>query len=188
MIYIKIVGENMNTKKITIIFFTYFMVFGTLYAQIKEDKIDEYNSWLDSKKKMIDEIGDSFIIISNRDDIEKECIKFVEHGLFMNIYVAFSNNTMIFGDLWIPPDNYLPTERSWYRLAMNANGKTVETEIYEYSFSGEMLITIVKKIGLIDGLTAVIGADIIIPDHFFIENKNNVILKLLQYLYKLKNN
>ena len=107
----------MIAKKRLIIFIICFTVFGNLYAQIKEEKIDEYNIWLDTKKTIIDQIGEKFISISDIKEIEKECIKLVEDGLFLDIYVAFSNNTIIFGDPWIPPEDFVPIERPWYKLA-----------------------------------------------------------------------
>ena len=50
-----------------------------------------------------------------------------------------------------------------------------------------MVITIVKNIGIIDGLNAVIGADIFIPDNFINETDEIDIFEILQFLYWLNN-
>ena len=150
------------------------MIFGTLYAQIIEEKTEEYNYWLDNQKKMIDEIGNTIININNKDEIENEYVRLVKEGLNVDsLYIAFSDNTIFFSDPWDPPDSYIPIERPWYRLAMKSNGKAVETEIYYDFSSGEMFITVVKHIGTIDGLSVVVGADIFVPNHFI--DINNVI-------------
>ncbi|QQO10029.1 hypothetical protein [Breznakiella homolactica] len=127
-----------------------------------------YDSWLDSQKKLLDEIGSTLIILDTKKAVEDACVRFANDKTDGGIvYVAFSDNTAVFSDGWIPDGNWNPTERYWYILAMDADGAAVATEYYEDYFSGRMFVTIAKHIGKINGLNAVLGVDLAIPNEFF---------------------
>ena len=52
---------------------------------------------------------------------------------------------------WIPPDDYIPSERPWYKLAIAAGGKVVETEPYIDSLSGEAVVTYARGLFDVEG-------------------------------------
>jgi len=60
------------------------------------------------------------------------------YGYFENI---FDENTYIDGTAWIPGDDYIPTERPWYRKAMENYGQIIETEPYKDATTGFIVIS-----------------------------------------------
>jgi len=100
-----------------------------------------------------------------------ECIRIFNDNQFfglVDIFVGFSDNTAIFGSGWIPPiEARGATERNWYRLAIDVNGKPISTDIFKDSFTWEMAITIAKHLGEINGLDAVLALNLLIPRKFY---------------------
>ncbi|MBR5376465.1 MAG: response regulator [Lachnospiraceae bacterium] len=47
---------------------------------------------------------------------------------------------------WVPPDDYDPKKRGWYNLAVNAGGEVVMVPPYVDAQTGEVVITITRKI------------------------------------------
>jgi methyl-accepting chemotaxis protein len=172
-------------RKITGFLLFCLIVLTNLYSSGEKEIIreDEYNNWLSTQIKIVDEISEIIKTMDSKDAIENECIRLIENGLnALNLYVAFSDDTAVFSDMWIPPDNWKPTERNWYKLAINANGETVGLDLYMDPMTGRMVITIVKYIGNIDDLDYVLGMDIFVPDEYFLDYEDNYIYKNIKYV------
>ncbi|MDR0453281.1 MAG: response regulator [Deferribacteraceae bacterium] len=50
------------------------------------------------------------------------------------------------GNGWIPPDNYSPADRPWYKFAVEAGGDVTETPHYIDAYTGEMVLTYARCI------------------------------------------
>ena len=60
------------------------------------------------------------------------------YGYFENI---FEEDIYIDGTSWIPGDDYIPTERPWYKKAMEHYGEIIETEPYKDATTGFIVIS-----------------------------------------------
>jgi len=66
----------------------------------------------------------------------------------MNIYGIFEafDGKLIFGNNWVPPSNYMPSERPWHEVAMKAGKEVRITEPYLDAATGAIVITYVRRI------------------------------------------
>lgn len=64
---------------------------------------------------------------------------------FTGIY-AFINGKYMDGSGWVPPADYEPTSRDWYKDAVKANGETVIVPPYVDAQTGQVVVTIAKRI------------------------------------------
>jgi len=67
---------------------------------------------------------------------------------FNGIYGFFDvfENTFIDGTDWVPPEDYKPKERPWYRAAIAAGGSIASTTPYIDAQTGEIVVTYSKRI------------------------------------------
>ena len=47
---------------------------------------------------------------------------------------------------WVPPEGYDPTQRDWYKAAVEANGQVIITSPYVESVSGDVVISVCKTL------------------------------------------
>lgn len=85
---------------------------------------------------------------------------------FTGIY-AFINGKYMDGSGWVPPADYEPTSRDWYKDAVKANGETVIVPPYVDAQTGQVVVTIAKRIsdtnkGGNDKLKNVVCLDVIV--------------------------
>lgn len=85
---------------------------------------------------------------------------------FTGIY-AFINGKYMDGSGWVPPADYEPTSRDWYKDAVKANGETVIIPPYVDAQTGQVVVTIAKRIsdtnkGGNDKLKNVVCLDVIV--------------------------
>jgi DNA-binding CsgD family transcriptional regulator len=67
------------------------------------------------------------------------------------------------GSGWIPPDSYKPSERPWYKAAVEANGKTAITEPYIGLATGVLTMTFTRRIFTADNKPlGIISLDIVL--------------------------
>ena len=134
---------------------------------------DPYGKWLNDQKGTLNKIGDNLIKLSDKTAVEAKLKKLVDDGSdVMILFVGFSDNTLI-SNIEFDWSFVNVTERPWYKLAMTANGDIIETELYEDPFDGSTIITIAKNIGTINGLDAVLGADLTVPEGLLNKPKKN---------------
>ncbi|MDR2582094.1 MAG: response regulator [Fibromonadaceae bacterium] len=62
-----------------------------------------------------------------------------------DVYGIFDGK-FITNNSWVPSDNYVPTERPWYKVAMEAGNEVKVTEPYIDAMRGENIITYVRRI------------------------------------------
>lgn len=94
-----------------------------------------------------------------------------EHPEAAMAYVGTAKGQMIRMPYFKYTKDYDPRERPWYQEAMQSNGKVIITEPYTSSTSGDLVITISKK--LKDG-SGVVGIDIQINTLKEIANKVHI--------------
>jgi signal transduction histidine kinase/CheY-like chemotaxis protein len=66
----------------------------------------------------------------------------------MGVYGIFDvfNGRLIFGNNWVPPDDYVPADLPWYKAAMEAGSEVKVTEPHLDAISGAIIITYVRRI------------------------------------------
>jgi signal transduction histidine kinase/CheY-like chemotaxis protein len=66
----------------------------------------------------------------------------------MSVYGVFDvfNGKLIFGNNWVPPNNYVPAENLWYKAAIEGGNEVKVTEPYLDAMSGKIVITYVRRI------------------------------------------
>ena len=90
------------------------------------------------------------------------------HSEFIDMYYALPSGEAIFGSGWQPPEGYNATERSWYRNAVAASGRTVFAEPYIEMERGDLVVAAVCAYFL-DGQVAFVTAIEISMDAIFSE-------------------
>lgn len=81
---------------------------------------------------------------------------------------AYVNNEYLDGALWVPDEDFVPTERPWYIKTMENNGNVTLIDPYLDAQTRKITMTIAKK--LIDG-KSVVAMDIVL-DQVQISRKN----------------
>jgi methyl-accepting chemotaxis protein len=126
----------------------------------KAGKID---GWLGFNKGVAIAVGLTLNTLENKDEyssffgrVAEECADIAE------VYVGFSDKSIVFGSGFIPPVGYDPTVRPWYTSALKANGDIVFSEPYIDIVTGKMVITIAQYSGKVKGLDAVYGLDLFV--------------------------
>ncbi|GBU25245.1 aerobic respiration control sensor protein ArcB [Fibrobacteria bacterium R8-3-H12] len=66
----------------------------------------------------------------------------------INVYGVFDafDGKLIFGNNWVPPNNYVPAECPWHETAMRAGKEVRITEPYVDAATGAIIITYVRRI------------------------------------------
>ena len=64
---------------------------------------------------------------------------------FTGIY-GYVQDTYLDGLMWEPPADYVPTERDWYRLAIEAQGETIIVPPYVDAQTGSIVISICRML------------------------------------------
>ena len=77
------------------------------------------------------------------DQTSKQSKQFDEN--FTGLYACI-DGAYLDGLGWVPPDDYDPTERDWYKAAVEANGEIVIVSPYVDAQTGSVVITIGKSI------------------------------------------
>ena len=75
-------------------------------------------------------------------------------------YIGFSDGRYHISSDWVPPYWWVPYERPWYLLAMANSGSAAFIPPYVDAMSGNLVITIARHVGRIDGVDAVFAIDI----------------------------
>ncbi|RJS60955.1 hypothetical protein CJ483_13435 [Bacillus sp. PK3_68] len=77
----------------------------------------------------------------------------------LNIYFATPKRTVDIYPAEVP-DNFDPTTRDWYKLAMESEGKAIWSEPYIDATTGEYVVTVSQLVTMQNKKIGVIGADI----------------------------
>lgn len=91
-------------------------------------------------------------------ETENQAREFDEN--FTGIY-AYIHGKYLDGLGWVPPEGYDPTERDWYKAAVEADGRTVIVSPYLDAQTGKVVVTISK---LLSGSDSGEGYDVVALD------------------------
>src|SRR6056297_3448543 len=105
-----------------------------------------FSTWISNKKEMIKTTKD---FVNNFSYEEITQAKTLNRFLNINnddpdvsqVYIGLADGNFVTGGLWVPPDDYDPRERVWYKDAIS-NGETVISSIYTDRETGDQLVTI----------------------------------------------
>jgi hypothetical protein len=87
-------------------------------------------------------------------------------------------------DGWVPPDDWLPAERPWFKSALNQSGVIAYEEVYVDAMSGDLCVTVAKEVKDEGGRTKGVAAvDLLLSNlakmaETFSVSKNNKIYLL----------
>ena len=79
---------------------------------------------------------------------------------FTGIY-GYINDEYLDGLGWVPPKDYNPKERTWYKEAVSANGKTVLSNPYLDAQTGKIIISITQ---LLSDKKSVVSLDVVLNE------------------------
>ncbi|MCR4781447.1 MAG: methyl-accepting chemotaxis protein [Lachnospiraceae bacterium] len=79
------------------------------------------------------------------------------------IYIGFSDNTYLFANGTIQADDWVATERGWYKAGENSD-EFIGTEPYVDAATGDLCVTFCRKITLANGEKGVIAIDVFLTD------------------------
>lgn len=149
-----------------------------------ESYMQEVTNWIDMNTQLLE---NSAYVVTNLNSGESR--KFTEEmadkisAMPNGIYLAFPNK-----DLYYPtceaslPEGFDPTATEWYQSAM-ASTDTQFTDVYQDTASGQMCITLSRKIG--EG-KCVIGGDLFLTDLADIVSHVNITENSYAFIYNAK--
>ena len=79
------------------------------------------------------------------------------------IYIGFSDNSYMFANGTIQKDDWVATERGWYKAGENAE-KFIATEPYIDAATGDLCVTFCRKLECANGEHGVIAIDVFLTD------------------------
>lgn len=135
------------------------------YVQETNKDATFINGWLEEKKTIIDNLAKSISVMNS---LEEETVfslldVFVEGNEdFMDAYLFTDDNKNISYSRYVIEDDFNVHERVWFINAMANKNEVVITTPYVDVQTGDMVITVSKYVGNIDGKDLVIAADIYI--------------------------
>lgn len=75
-------------------------------------------------------------------------------------YLGFPDDAFWEAKKTVDYETYRPTERDWYKLAMEKNGEITFCDLYYDTYFDTIVLTIAQKITLSDGKVGVLGVDL----------------------------
>ncbi|AKA67708.1 methyl-accepting chemotaxis protein [Clostridium scatologenes] len=130
---------------------------------ISSEKYSEIvNGWLDKEtikfKDIVDNMYDNNIIDDNNKLTGYFKQKLKANPNISDLYMGFTNKTHIDGSGWIPPADFDPTKRDWYKNALSKNG-VVYVPYYDL-VTKKMVVSISTTVSKDGVLLGVVSEDI----------------------------
>ncbi len=123
----------------------------------------EMDQWLSIQKNSLKEMAFS---LEYNDDLEFDYVhNYLKKQGELNegnvYYLGLPSGTAIFGIDYVPPEDFVSTERGWYKAAQNTDDVVVSSPYVDFR-TGDITITISKAIKKNGRLVGVLGSDIFI--------------------------
>ncbi len=154
------------------------LIYKTIYEEkrsniIKDGKMtaiqstDKFNEYLDTGINLV-KLSSSTINDMLDKNTNDEILDYMVGQTTAITNTIFENTTGLYGYingeyldgvLWVPDDDYVPTERPWYKKAVANNGEITMVEPYLDAQTGEMILAICK---MLDDGKSVVSMDITI--------------------------
>ncbi|MCT8977796.1 methyl-accepting chemotaxis protein [Clostridium sp. CX1] len=148
---------------------SYYISYNTVIKQAQQHSIitaekysEQLNGWLTQQGEIVEEMANDLQYYDSYDSdrlLNYFIAKQKSNPNVLCFYIAFKDKSMISGDGWIPPADYNPAEKDWYKLALNSD-KITYTKPYLDSTTKKMVISISKSIKKDGSVIAVAAADI----------------------------
>lgn len=128
---------------------------------------ETFNSWFDKKINILKLLEKDIELLNLHENLKQNNIiehfneEFKANDELLNIYFANENNELADMTGWIPDESYIPTERIWYKKAINSDDVYI-SEPYLDAMSEKAVISISKSIKIDGNPVGVIGIDVAI--------------------------
>ncbi len=121
---------------------------GQLLAGVKSESEAAANGysrliaeWVASKRSIVS----ATTVVTTRTDVIEYLKRAAEGGGFDTVYVGLPDKRIIDATGWVPPADYDPTVRPWYRAAMDTNGPIL-TEPYVDAQTGKLIVSFASPV------------------------------------------
>jgi len=123
-----------------------------------------FSTWISIKKEMLETTKD-FVNNFSYDEITEDQInnRFLDINNddedVSQVYMGLADGRFVTGGQWIPPEDYDPRTRVWYKDAVK-NDDTIISSIYTDRETGSQLVTISSPLFINEAFVGVISADV----------------------------
>ncbi len=137
--------------------------YNKLVNDLHKDTTD-FTSWISNKKEILNTAKDfvdnfSYEEITGWNTLNPYLNINNDDPDISQIYIGFASGEFITGGEWIPPDDYDPRTRIWYKEAIQAND-TIISDVYIDLETGDRTVTISSPLYLDSRFVGVISADV----------------------------
>lgn len=160
-----------------------------VYDEIKVTALNtskDIDKWLALEKNTLSKLANSIIYNSNfQYDYILNYLSPERAKTGYEYYVGLPDNTMIASSGWIPPEDYITTERVWYKNAKATNQLSI-TDPYIDAITGDIVITLSIPLLKDGNLLGVIGCDVLTK--YILEQVEQVDLPENSYAFLIDGN
>lgn len=149
--------------------------------------IGEFSHWIMVKEEMLDTAKD---IVDNQ--TYEDVISMNTGNLYLNInnddpdvtqvYIGLTSGEFVTGGQWVPPSDYDPRTRVWYKKAFAAD-ETIISQVYIDRETGDEMVTVSSPLYFEDVFVGIISADIFL--NHINEFMKDLLSKVSYYAYLL---
>ena len=156
-----------------------------LYEEIEitaSNTSKDVDKWMSLEKNTLSKMANS-IVHSNNFQYDY-LYKYLNQEMVSNsgseYYVALPDNTLITSSGWVPPDDYIPTERDWYKNAVTSS-QLIISDPYIDAKTGDVVVTISIPLLKDGNLLGVLSCDL--STNYIVEHVNQVSLAENSYAF-----
>jgi len=156
-----------------------------LYEEIEitaSNTSKDVDKWMSLEKNTLSKMANS-IVHSNNFQYDY-LYKYLNQEMVSNsgseYYVALPDNTLITSSGWVPPDDYIPTERDWYKNAVTSS-QLIISDPYIDAKTGDVVVTISIPLLRDGNLLGVLSCDL--STNYIVEHVNQVSLAENSYAF-----
>ncbi|ATJ84653.1 methyl-accepting chemotaxis protein [Halomonas beimenensis] len=113
--------------------------------------------WIAARASMVEATREPVI----GDAPRQALIQLAESGGFLSAYLGKPDGSLVSSDGWVPPDDYDPRQRGWYRAATEQE-RTIVSLPYVDANTGGLVVTFATPVERNGRLQGVIGGDVLI--------------------------
>ena len=118
------------------------------------------NEWVAARSSMLHAMENATTL----NDPMPALLQLATSGGFLTTYMAYPHTAeAVFSDGWVPPSDFDPRERPWFKEAVEAQSTVISSPFVD-AISGELVVAFARPFYQNGELTAVVGADITIAD------------------------
>ena len=161
-----------------------------LYEEIEitaSNTSKDVDKWMSLEKNTLSKMANS-IVHSNNFQYDY-LYKYLNQEMVSNsgseYYVALPDNTLITSSGWVPPDDYIPTERDWYKNAVTSS-QLIISDPYIDAKTGDVVVTISIPLLKDGNLLGVLSCDL--STNYIVERINQVSLSENSYAFLIDGN